>query len=99
MERTFVHRPTVITVYEFTGDPKEITDVLENINDYCEHDRYRWEFISNHEPPFIEIYTEHPFDFILKIGDFLHIDEDGELNIFSREEMFGEWEPEGDKHE
>lgn len=33
MKRTFVHRPTVITVYEFTGDPTEITDVLENIND------------------------------------------------------------------
>lgn len=93
MKRTFVHRPTVINVYEFTGDAKEIMDVLETVNDH-------WEFISNHEPLFIEIYTKEPFDLILKKGDFLHIDEDGELNIFSREEMFNEWEPaEGDKHE
>ena len=93
MKRTFVHRPTIITVYEFTGDHKEITDVLETINDYCEYDKYGWEFISNHESPFIEIYTEKPFDLILKKGDFLNVDEDGELSIFSREEMFEEWEP------
>lgn len=100
MKRTFVHRPTVINVYEFTGDPTEITDILENINDYCEYDKYGWEFMSKREPPFIEIYTERLFELVLKKGDFLHVDEDGELSIFSREEMFNEWEPaEGDKHE
>lgn len=93
MKRTFVHKPITITAYEFTGNVNEITDVLESINSDVGYDKYGWEVITEHEPPFIEIYTEHPFDFILKKGDFLHVDEDGELSIFSCEEMFGEWEP------
>lgn len=36
MKRTLIHKPIAITAYEFTGDVKEITDVLESINsDVC----------------------------------------------------------------
>lgn len=92
MKRTFVHKPTEITVYEFTGDVKEITDVLESINDYCEYDRYGWEIITEHEPPFIQIYDDE-FDArdLLK-GCFLYVNEDGNISIFSHEEMQREWE-------
>ena len=92
MKRTFVHKPTIITVYEFTGDAKEITDVLKSINEYCEYDRYGWEIITEHEPPFIQIYDDE-FDArdLLK-GCFLYVNEDGNIGIFSHEEMYGEWE-------
>ena len=93
MKRKFVHKPTEITAYEFKDDPKEITDVLEAINDYCGYDKYGWYLISEHEPPFLEIHDDEiDVRNILK-GCFMTIDDEyGNISIFSHEEMFREWD-------
>lgn len=92
MKRTLIHKPIKITAYEFTGDVKEITDVLESINDAVGYAKYGWEVITEHEPPFIQIYDDE-FDArdLLK-GCYLYVNEDGNIGIFSHEEMFREWE-------
>ena len=93
MKRKFVHKPTEITVYEFKDDPKEITDVLEALNDYCGYEKYGWEIITEHEPPFIQIYDDE-FDArdLLK-GGFMTIDDEyGNISIYSRDTLLKEWE-------
>lgn len=101
MKRKFVHKPTEITAYEFKDDPKEITDVLEALNDYCGYEKYGWEIITEHEPPFLQIYDDE-FDArdLLK-GCFMTIDDEyGNISIYSRYKMFEEWDlVEGDKYE
>ena len=92
MKRKFVHKPTEITVYEFTGDAKEITDVLEAMNDYCGYDKYGWTLISDHEPPFLEIYDDEFDARDLLNGGYMYADEDGNINLFSRDEMLEEWD-------
>lgn len=92
MKRTFVHKPTTITVYEFTGDTKEITDVLEAINDYVGYDKYEWEVITKHEPPFIQIYDDEFDARDLLNGGYMYADEDGNISLFSRDEMYEEWD-------
>lgn len=92
MKRTFVHKPIKITAYEFTGDAKEITDILESINDAVGYDKYGWEVITEHEPPFIQIYDDE-FDArdLLK-GGYMYADEDGNISLFSCDEMHKEWD-------
>lgn len=92
MKRTLIHKPIVIRAYEFTGDVKEITDVLEAINDYVGYDKYGWEVITEHEPPFLEIYDDE-FDArdLLK-GDFMTVDEYGNISLFSHDTMLEAWE-------
>ena len=101
MKRKFGHKPTEITAYEFKDDPKEITDVLEALNDYCGYEKYGWEIITEHEPPFLQIYDDE-FDArdLLK-GCFMTIDDEyGNISIYSRYKMFEEWDlVEGDKYE
>lgn len=93
MKRKFVHKPTELTAYEFKDDPKEITDVLEALNDYCGYEKYGWEIITEHEPPFIQIYDDE-FDArdLLK-GGFMTIDDEyGNISIYSRDTLLKEWE-------
>lgn len=92
MKRTFVHKPTEITVYEFKDDPKEITDVLEALNDYCGYEKYGWEIITEHEPPFIQIYDDEFDARDLLNGGYMYADEDGNISLFSRDEMHEEWD-------
>lgn len=92
MKRKFVHKPTEITVYEFTGDAKEITDVLEAMNDYCGYDKYGWTLISDHEPPFLEIYDDEIDVRNLLKGGYMYVDDDGNISLFSHDKMHEEWE-------
>ncbi len=101
MKRTLIHKPIVIRAYEFTGDVKEITGFLESINAAVGYDKYGWTLISDHEPPFLEIYDDEiDVRNILK-GDFMTIDDEyGNISIYSRDTMLEAWElVEGDKHE
>lgn len=92
MKRTLIHKPIKITAYEFTGDVKEITDVLESINDTVGYAKYGWEVITEHEPPFLEIYDDEFDARDLLNGGYMYADEDGNINLFSRDEMHEEWD-------
>lgn len=92
MKRTLIHKPIKITAYEFTGDVKEITDVLESINDAVGYAKYGWEVITEHEPPFIQIYDDEFDARDLLIGGYMYADEDGNISLFSRDEMYEEWD-------
>lgn len=92
MKRTLIHKPIVIRAYEFTGDVKEITDALESINAAVGYAKYGWEVITEHEPPFLKIYdNEIDVRNILK-GDFITIDDYGNISIYSRDTMLEAWE-------
>ena len=92
MKRTLIHKPIKITAYEFTGDVKEITDVLESINDAVGYAKYGWEVITEHEPPFIQIYDDEFDARDLLNGGYMYADEDGNISLFSRDEMHEEWD-------
>lgn len=92
MKRTLIHKPIKITAYEFTGDVKEITDVLESINAAVGYDKYGWTLISDHEPPFLEIYDDEIDVRNLLKGDFMTVDEYGNISLFSHDTMLEAWE-------
>lgn len=92
MKRTLIHKPIKITAYEFTGDVKEITDVLESINDAVGYAKYGWEVITEHEPPFIQIYDDEIDVRNLLKGGYMYVDDDGNISLFSHDKMHEEWE-------
>ena len=93
MKRTLIHKPTKITAYEFTGDVKEITDVLESINAAVGYDKYGWGVITEHEPPFLEIYDDEIDVRNLLVGSFMTIDNEyGDISLLSHDKMLETWE-------
>lgn len=93
MKRTLIHKPVKITAYEFTGDVKEITDVLESINAAVGYDKYGWTLISDHEPPFLEIYDDEIDVRNLLKGGFMTVDDEyGNISLFSHDTMLEAWE-------